>query len=126
MRRTVAWIAAGVLLVGVWTAYVDREYRAVKPRGATLQAVVTQVPDFLAGCVFTGHGGTEYLAVYGPSLPTLCFASCGPMYIFDHTGTLLDWTSDFGDDPRFNNRWPGAFRGRPISRDEVMRRAEVK
>lgn len=41
------------------------------------------------------HNWLEWLAL--PSGPTA--------YVFDETGTLVDWSSDTGDDPKFLSRW---------------------
>jgi len=41
----------------------------------------------------------------GPIHAPLTFPSGPPAYIFDSQGRLIDWTSDSGDDPSFQDRW---------------------
>jgi hypothetical protein len=43
----------------------------------------------------------------GPHFPwILAFPSSPPVYVFDTSGRFVEWSSDPGDDPRFQQRWP--------------------
>jgi hypothetical protein len=58
--------------------------------------------------------GTPRLRHVGESPITLLFLPSGPpMATFDRTGTLIDHTTDSGDDPTFQRRWP---------HDQIVRR----
>lgn len=51
-------------------------------------------------------------------------SASGPAgYVFDADGRLVDWSSDIGDDPAFDDRWTAQIaRGRAPS----LTRAEVE
>jgi hypothetical protein len=50
-------------------------------------------------------GSSEFIEFHGPLQPKAALPSGPPAYVFDETGSLVDWTSDLGDDPRFRERW---------------------
>lgn len=49
-------------------------------------------------------GESDYVAYYGP-VTTLAMVSGPPVYVFDLSGKLVDWSRDMGDDPRFAEEW---------------------
>lgn len=49
--------------------------------------------------------GTNYIAVYGPIRAKLALPSGLPVYVFDATGNMVDWTLDSGDDGKFQKAW---------------------
>src|SRR4051794_28400504 len=68
-----------------------------KPRGVRLQDL----------------GGQTYVLMYGPNAGL--FPSGPPIYVFDWSGRLVDWTTDSGDDPRFQSKWLATPRPRDSS-----------
>ena len=67
--------------------------------------------------------GDPHIIAYGPSSSWLLLSSGPSACVFDGAGRLVDWSSDIGDDPRFDEKW-GAQRapgpGRTLSRSEVQ------
>ena len=77
----------------------------------------------------TGHrraelqesGGQTFVVMHGP-LASLV-PSGPPVYVFDSTGRLVDWTTDSGDDPRFHEKWFGRNRNaREVSAEDARQR----
>lgn len=67
--------------------------------------------------------GTNYYAAIGPVRAPLALVSGPPVYVFDRSGTMVDWTLDNGEDPRFQKAW-SAFSEKRISiaeLDELMK-----
>ena len=126
MRRTAAWIAAGALLLGGGHVLLERSYRVIEPGGPTLPTVLAKFPDINGGRVVESGDAKKYLVLYGPLPSDWSNPSGPPVYVFDTAGVLVDWTSDIGDDKAFCGRWPGAFGGRAVSRDEVRRWGTVR
>lgn len=66
-------------------------------------------------------GEREYVAVLGPRLRLL--ASGPPVYLFDESGSLIDWTDDCEDDPAHRDRWPSPYEPLPgaswVTEDEA-------
>jgi hypothetical protein len=56
--------------------------------------------------------------------------SSGPSAcVFDDTGRLVDWSSDIGDDPRFDEKWSAQRSrrtARMLSRSDVQKRAATR
>lgn len=56
--------------------------------------------------VTTVHlAGDSYWIAYAPIDFWLALPSSPPGYVFDETGLLVDWSSDPGDDPAFQEKW---------------------
>ena len=53
-------------------------------------------------------GGRTFVVMHGPLAGLV--PSGPPVYVFDSTGRLVDWTTDSGDDPRFQDQWFGPNR----------------
>lgn len=119
MKRPV--LLFGLLLVGLiggWLFGVRQWYRSVQPAGPTLAEHLAQRPTPEQQRVLAVEG-REYLVLFGPIQAIPRFPSGGPVYIFDRTGQMVDWTPDEGDDEAFMQRWPGIFDGRAITMDEL-------
>ena len=53
--------------------------------------------------------GTTFYHLFGhlPRFPwALAFLSSSPAYVFDSSGHFVEWSSDPGDDSRYQQRWP--------------------
>jgi hypothetical protein len=51
--------------------------------------------------------GRKYYRVIGEIPAPLGFPKGNPIYIFDNTGRLIDWTGESLNDPKFAARWEG-------------------
>jgi hypothetical protein len=118
MRNCLIAIALGLVLAGGWVALLKRWWQSVQPAGITLPAVLAKHPQPEERRVFAVEG-REYLALFGPVRAFPRFPSGPPVYVFDRSGTLVDWTPDEGDDEKFKSRWPGFYGGRLVTGDEV-------
>jgi len=118
MRKTVVILLVPVCLFGVWFLCVRAWYQSVQPAGPTLADHLTQRPAPEQSHLVV-LDGQEYLALFGPIQTFPRFPSGWPVYVFDRSGRLVDWTPDEGDDEGFKQRWPGVFDGRAVSPDEL-------
>jgi hypothetical protein len=59
----------------------------------------------------------EFVACYGP-ITTLALVSGPPLYVFDRSGKLVDWSRDIGDDGVYDDKWR-PFEGETISFKEA-------
>ena len=63
-------------------------------------------------------GGQTFVVMHGPLAGLV--PSGPPVYVFDSTGRLVDWTTDSGDDPRFQGKWFGPDRNpREVSAEDA-------
>jgi hypothetical protein len=51
--------------------------------------------------------GRQYFRITGEIPAPLGFPKGNPIYIFDNTGRLIDWTAESMNDPKFAARWEG-------------------
>ena len=49
--------------------------------------------------------GRTYYRITGEIPAPLSFPKGNPMYVFDDTGRIVDWTGESGGDPNFLQRW---------------------
>jgi hypothetical protein len=120
VRKVLVICAVCVALVAGWCLLVDRWHQSVQPVGHTLADQLAAMPELGWSEVFTFED-REYLAVAGVVEPYPRFPSGPPVYVFDRTGQLVDWTPDTGDDEEFHRRWLGSSGRRPVTRDEALR-----
>lgn len=118
MRKAIVIVLVFMCLAGAWFLSIRAWYQSIQPAGPTLSEHLAQRPAPEQRRVVTA-GGQEYLVLFGPIQALPRFPSGCPVYIFDRAGRIVDWTPDEGDDPEFNQRWPGVFSGRAISPREV-------
>lgn len=59
----------------------------------------------------------EFVACYGP-ITTLALVSGPPLYVFDRSGKLVDWSRDIGDDGVYDEKWR-PFEGKTINISEA-------
>jgi hypothetical protein len=52
--------------------------------------------------------GRRYYRITGEIPAPLGFPKGSPLYVFDDTGRLVDWTAESGNDPSFSSRWSDA------------------
>jgi hypothetical protein len=52
--------------------------------------------------------GQRYYRIIGEIPAPLGFPKSAPIYIFDNTGRLIEWTGGLQMDPDFTNRWKSA------------------
>jgi len=67
----------------------------------------------------------EYLVWSAPMASTIYLPSGPPGYAFDHTGALVDWSADQGDDLGFRERWPTEPEHQ-LSLDEALKRFRIR
>jgi hypothetical protein len=107
-----------ILLFEGWLIWLGVWLRSIEPAGPTLAEHLAARPQAEERRVFI-LSGQEYLALFGPVNALPKFPSGPPIYIFDHNGHFVDWTSDMGDDNAFHARWPQLFSGRKVEAVDV-------
>ena len=113
--KVLGYVAAlfGVSVVGVsvvaWLACERYHAHISNPtaRASTYSEYRAKLPAPVDAEVLRTDG-TQYYAAIGPVKPPLVRASGPPMYIFDDSGRMIDWTLDRYDDSRFQQRWERA------------------
>jgi hypothetical protein len=96
-----------LLLVGVPLLVADvLSIKRLSPEGrtTTLREFLAWQPEASRFCSIT-IGDKQHVIAFGPK--HALFASGYPAYVFDETGNLIDWSTDIGDDPEFDERWKG-------------------
>ncbi len=121
------WLIIFALLIGgcFTTEYVS--YRRVNPAGR-----VSTLSDYMAWRPSADQfaavdiNGKQHVIAYGPMSSWLLLSSGPSACVFDDTGRLVDWSSDIGDDPQFDEKWSAQHSrgaGRTLSRSEVQKLA---
>lgn len=90
---------------------------------------IKQLADFYErfgrsfGAVATNVDGIEYIELTGPLPPiwSLALPSGPPVYVFDKQGKFVDWCSDLGERPNWNQQWR-VSNGASISDSEIRLR----
>lgn len=125
MGKKIAWtVLAFVCLALVWVRGEIRHAQAVRPPpGATnLNAFLQTGPKVARIQRFT-VGDRSYIEVVGrPPLIGLSLPSGPPAYVFDESGTLLDWAGDTGEATHFNEKWRGRSNLVPLTVEEAKAR----
>jgi hypothetical protein len=112
------WIIIAALLVsGVIAVEYAMSIRVVPPADVkTLEAFLHWQPSARQFAVVEVQGG-EHLIAYGQKSGML---PSGPSaYVFDRSGTLVDWSRDVGDNWRFAERWHAQSPDKWLSCEEV-------
>ena len=106
-RKAAILIVPLVCLLALWLYTEKRDADAVRPSGGgtNLAGFLAARPQPVKIRKFM-HSGKVHFEVVGkrPS-SALSLPSGPPAYIFDETGTLVDWTADLGDSPSFVSKW---------------------
>ena len=95
------------------------EIRKQLPAGQTVAEHLAAMPMPVELRVVTIRS-REYVAIQDPTRAMLTFPSGPPVYLFDGSDSLVDWTPDIGEGD-FHQKWPGVSGGRPITREEASR-----
>jgi hypothetical protein len=121
-------VALALLFAGLFVGWLlsirDWQHR-MHPAGTTLAEHLSQRPTAETQRLVDADG-TKYLALIGPSESFPRFPSGPPVYLFDASGNLVDWSADEGDDPEFHRRWPNLYTGPLLTPDDVRNWAEAK
>ncbi len=96
-----------VLPCAGWAFLAKRQFRRLHLSGFSLAHHLETMPTPMRFGVIE-HEGSNYLRIEGPSA-YLTAPPGPPMYVFDKSGKLVDWTSDAVDDHSFLGRWPGIW-----------------
>ena len=102
-------------LAAYWVASELYYARKITPRGVSTIAQYVELFGEPKVVHQLARDGKIYFMVFGraPSLPILAMPSSPPSYVFDATGTLVDWCPDRGETQSgFNQRWSLAAAGR--------------
>jgi hypothetical protein len=121
MDRADALVTLAVLiptLFAGWLLWVRAAGRAMRPAGPTLADHRRNHQPFETSWVVEADGA-EYLVMNGPWPPLVLCPGGHPVYVFDRTGLLVDWTENIFDDTRFRHRWPDRFQF-PLATAEVV------
>ena len=103
------WFGLLALVVVAWLACERYHTHISNPTGrATTYAEYRARLPTPRSVEIVRSGGVQYYAAVGPIKPPLVRASGPPMYVFDDSGRMIDWTIDRNDDPRFQKRWERA------------------
>ena len=108
-------------IVLFWLHSENRYRKAVRPPdGATNLTVFLRLrPDVEKIQSFT-HSGKTYLEVFGRATNVgLSLPSGPPVYVFDESGTLVDWAADLGEASAFNNKWASFSNAIPTTIEEA-------
>ena len=104
MKR-LKWILVPLVVAAAWLAV-----EAVLRDRAKPPTTVRTLDDYLRWqtrqptAVMAEIDGRTSLLMYGPRT-TLLLQAGPPVYVFDASGQLVDWTVDCGRDGRFQSRW---------------------
>jgi hypothetical protein len=121
IKRIAIAVAILVCLLAAWIYAEKRSARSIRPtaRETNLVTFLEERTEVTRLRKFT-HNGKPYVEVIGkPQVSLLSLPSGSPAYIFDETGTLVDWCSDLGDNQSFARKWGGFSNGTSISSDEA-------
>ena len=118
MRNTLKFSVVIVGLFFLWLVLLFRWQSSVKPGGQTLSDHLAKKGIQERPFGFTVDG-KKYLALFGEVESFPAFPSGPPVYVFDQAGSLVDWTSNEGDDEAFHKKWPEAFHGSKITDVEL-------
>lgn len=101
-------LIAGLVVAWLWSE--TRAANAVRPpTGATNLAKFIQFKPDPKEVKRFDYRGQVHIAVIGKPKPSLLSLPSGsPVYIFDSSGALVDWSRDIGDAPHFVGKW-GSF-----------------
>ena len=104
-----------------WLSFAAWKLQEIAPdeNAQHLKEFLESMPS-IEGIYSRQSGGTTYLQVEGTLPSWLLLPSAPPMYSFDTTGKLVDWTSDYGDDPAFRRRWPLGVTRRRLTPSEAL------
>lgn len=96
-----------------------REIRQITPPGpnASFAAVLAHIPT-PQRIGRLERDGAIYVLVIG-QVPHLFLPSGPPVYVFDRSERLIDWSSDIGDQTSFGERWGDPWKAAPINRAEA-------
>ncbi len=118
LLRLVAALAGLLVLLAGLTAVRLHQYGKLTPPGDTFSEYLATMPE-PRDYRLVSVNGQEYLVVRGTAR-VWSFPSGDPIYLFDKTGTLADWTHDGGDAEAFHARWPGVYSGRQLTREQAV------
>src|SRR5262245_57912660 len=121
MRKGLVQLLAVVALFGGWLLFVHWEFAKLRHRGGTVAEHLATMPEPLRYRVNSPPNAEAHLVLEGPIRSVWTFPSGPPLYVVGPDGRLVDWTPDAGDDEKFNARWPGAYGGQQITREEAAK-----
>lgn len=97
-------IAAAIAVILLPMAAKVIFYRPIKPDPNESFEQSAERHEFERIFRLENQDGTFYMAE-APWPPADVLQSGPPVFVFDSTGRLVDWTSDSGDAPSFTARW---------------------
>jgi len=120
LKKTLLTLAVLIALIGVWAIFAAMWYQSVTPGGRTLAEHLTKFPSPERQREFI-QGGQKFLVLNGLLHQLPRFPSGPPLYIFDSSGLLADWTPDSGDSDDFFNKWPGILNATRLEPQEFAK-----
>ncbi len=116
------WTILFVVLIGGYVAAEVVAHRRAEPgdRADKLGEFLTwqsTTDDFAR----LHANGKQHIIAFGPA--GRMFPSGPAAYVFDETGSLVDWSNDIGDDSRFDDKWQAQ---RAYGGDSTIPRFEVR
>jgi hypothetical protein len=112
--------------IGVPAVFFYGKWRLVKEvtppkNGKSLEAFLETRPRVMEIRQLKVRGENFFLILGNYSTFVFDTSSGPPAYIFNNSGTLVDWTADSGDDPAFEKRWDIFSNRETISAQEALR-----
>jgi hypothetical protein len=113
----IAIIFCALVAAWIWTENRNAEL-LYPPSGATNILTFLEVRTNYVHLGRFTNGGDAYFEVVGEMSRSL-LASGPPIYIFDGSGALVDWSGNSGDDTSFVFKWASSSNAASISSEEV-------
>ncbi len=129
MIKKIAIVGAlAVCLLATWVCFEKKSANAVRPpAGATNLVAFLAARPQLAGIRKFTYNEKPHLEVIGrPHQSALSVPSGPPVYVFDETGALVDWSRDSGDQPSFTAKWGGFSNATPISVEDARQLVKAR
>ena len=120
--RSYVAIVLGVLIMFLgWVSVETWGYLRIAPGedAQHLKEFLKSMPPS-EGIYSWQSGASTYLEVVGTLPPWPFVVSGPPIYIFDTTGKLVDWTAQSGEDSAFERRWPLGVTRRRLMPHEAL------
>lgn len=114
--REILIVVSVIAALGIyWFCSEEHFARSVSPKGlSTVAQYIERFGDPALVHQVDRNGKIYYMLFgHGPSLPVFAFPSSPPTYVFDSSGTFVEWCLDRGEtNSGYNERWPLTESGR--------------
>jgi hypothetical protein len=122
MLKRIALILALIGCLLLFWAKSEQRYLALvtPPSAATNLNSFLRIRPNVTKIEKITRGSSNYIVVLGNApRPGLSLPSGPPVYVFDATGSMVDWVADLGEASAFNNKWGYLSNAIPITSEET-------